>query len=127
MDKVPLKMLKYYNGINPGEIAGYSKDTAKIMVKKGYGKYYIEGEVEEEVEDSAPEPEAKVMVEPLELVKCTIEKIKEELEVKVSGGAYLYDSKYISDVLDVESLGKGREGLMEYLMELTETRDAPAE
>lgn len=122
MKMVALRMLKHYKGVNPGEIAGYPKNIAKILVNKGFGKLYDPKEVVEEAEDKSS-PEAKVMLDVTDLIALKVDDIKETLDSKISNGRYLYNAGYISEVLDAESLGKGREGLMEYLMEEIDDRE----
>lgn len=116
MKKVPLKMLKYFNGINRGEIAGYSEEQAKKLVENGVAKYYNENDKEESKEK--PEKlEAKVMMHVEDILNFNIDDIKEELGATASNGDYLYTHEYISDMIDMESLNKGRTSLMDYLLE----------
>ncbi len=117
-------MEEYYNGYNAGEVAGFPADIAKKLVKSKRARY-TKDVVEDKVEkDAAPEVkrEAKVMLEVAELMDGTVDAIKAELDLKTSDGFFLYGVSYLEPALDHESLGKARNGLMEYLGEQIEER-----
>ncbi len=123
--RVAILHKKYYQGINTGEIAGYPADIAKKLVKAGIGDYHNKADKKTAKADEKKKkvPEAKVMLNIDELMEAPIEAIKAELDIKVSSGNFLYPAQYLSDALDFESLNKGREGMMDYLLQIMEDRD----
>lgn len=40
MDRIPVRLLKHYNGCNPGEVAGFVPDVAESLVKQGFAEPY---------------------------------------------------------------------------------------
>lgn len=121
-------LLKHYKGLNPKEIAGFPKDIADKMVELGIAKYHNkDNHEEEEHEDTKSTPEAKTMMDVENLMVGKIEDIKKELNIETSEGGHVYNGKYIEEALDFESLNKGRDGMMEFLMEEMEKRNVPAE
>jgi hypothetical protein len=41
MERIPVKMLKYYGGVNAGEIAGYVPEVAERLIEQGFAEAYV--------------------------------------------------------------------------------------
>jgi hypothetical protein len=80
-DRVPVKMLGYYNGINAGEIAGFVPEVAERLIEQGLAEPYDDGS--EETDDGAPD-EPKTAPKPA--VTVASGKPKGELPVQGAGG-----------------------------------------
>lgn len=57
-ERVAVKLLQYYGGVNKGEIAGYVPEVAERLIDQGYAELYVP-DAETAVDAAAPAPAAK--------------------------------------------------------------------
>jgi hypothetical protein len=57
-DRIPVRLLSYYGGVNKGEIAGYVPEIAARLIEQGIAEAYVdeEGAAEPEVPVTAAKP-----------------------------------------------------------------------
>jgi hypothetical protein len=53
MERIPVKLLQYFGGVNAGEIAGYVPEVATRLIEQGFAEAYAP-----EAETAAPDTPA---------------------------------------------------------------------
>jgi len=122
MDTKVIKLNCHYKGLNAGEVGGFRAEVADALVKAGKATHYDKNATPVLGNQVEPVSEAVTMLEVEELLDNKVDAIKSALTTKTSSGSYVYPEQYLAEALDYESLNKGRNKLMEWILEESEKR-----